>query len=595
MTDQVKIDLTLEEKQAIRALQRFTKSADTTSKKVKKDVKAMSGAWASFKGNLGAMAMAKGFSLIGAGARGLFNTLREGVAASQVQEDAINQLNIALKASGQYTEKASLDFQKFASSLQEQSKYGDEAILNNAALIQSLGHLSQDGLEKATQAALDMSAALGIDLTAAATLVGKAAAGEVGSFSRYGLIIKKGATNAETFSKALTELNKKFGGAAAGQINTYSGASTQLSNSFGDLQEKMGDIITKNPAILSGIKELNKFVNSMGTALQENKAEIIKFVNSGLVVFIKGAATAAVATLSFLEKIRELSSAIDSIVDTGGIDGMRDQLAALDKQMYKAVSDGATAEMKNSIMKKMELAQELIDQEQANFDERQNKRNLELDAEKEALENLKNIIKTGKENITKVLLKEESKKTKGMESIQKKSSEKTVKITEEEEKKKLAIRAQHFSAAGGLLNALSALSATQGKKTFGLTKALALAAIPINTAAAVMQALATLPPPASWMQATAAGVMGATQLIKVSSMKPPSFQGGGIIGGTPSSKDNQLIGAAGGEIMLNQEQQVDLFNNLGGNQSNQPIVVEIDGREIARAVRDQVQGGYVLA
>jgi len=118
------------------------------------------------------------------------------IAAASQQQDAINDLNSALRITGKFTEQASQDFQEYASSLQEVSKFGDEVILTNAALIQSLGNLEQDALKGATQAALDMAAALGIDLTAAAALVGKAAAGEVGSFSRYGVSIKKGANNA---------------------------------------------------------------------------------------------------------------------------------------------------------------------------------------------------------------------------------------------------------------------------------------------------------------------------------------------------------------------------------------------------------------
>ena len=222
-----------------------------------------------------------GFAGVLAG-RAVIGAIKDVVEAASVQEDAINQLNIALKASGQFTEAASKDFQAFASSLQETTKFGDEVILQNAALIQSLGQLDTAGLKKATAAATDLSAALGIDLTSASTLVGKAAAGNIESFSRYGLTIRKGATDAESFANTLEAINKQFGGAAAGQINTFSGATQQLSNTFGDLQETIGFAITNNPAVISGIKTLTALFQEFSKILSANAGSVDGLI-SGLV------------------------------------------------------------------------------------------------------------------------------------------------------------------------------------------------------------------------------------------------------------------------------------------------------------------------
>src|SRR5690606_38025001 len=127
-----------------------------------------------FLGNIASNVATAAFNAITNAASGLFRTfITDGVKAAQVQQDSINALNTALKATGQFTEGTSKEFQAFASELQNSSKFGDEVILQNAALIQSLGGLEKEGLKGATQAAIDMAAALGIDLKAAATLVGK--------------------------------------------------------------------------------------------------------------------------------------------------------------------------------------------------------------------------------------------------------------------------------------------------------------------------------------------------------------------------------------------------------------------------------------
>ena len=106
-----------------------------------------------------------------------------------------------------------------------------------------------------------------------------------------------------------------------------------------------------------------------------------------------------------------------------------------------------------------------------------------------------------------------------------------------------------------------------------------------------MNALATLPYPAAPIAAAAAGVTGTAQLIQVAQQKPPQFQDGGIVGGTSFEGDNVPALVNSGELILNQAQQDNLVNQLG-NQGD--IVIEIDGREIARAVRDQQEQGFQL-
>lgn len=215
-------------------------------------------------------------------------TLNKIIEAAKVQEDAINQLEIALKSSGLTAKGTSEEFQKFASELQQSTKFGDETILGITGLIQSLGQLDKDGLKKATSATLDLSAAMGIDLNAAAILVGKAAAGQVSSLSRYGLVVEKGANKTETFANALDAINKQFGGAAAGQVKTFSGATQQLSNTFGDLLEELGFLITRSPIVIQVVNEVNKIFGKLGTGVKENRKEIIQFVGTGINILLKG-------------------------------------------------------------------------------------------------------------------------------------------------------------------------------------------------------------------------------------------------------------------------------------------------------------------
>ena len=231
--------------------------------------------------------------------------LSAAIDAASVQEDAVNNLNVALQVTGKFTRQASQDFQDFASSIQQATKFGDEEILNTASLIQQLGNLTQKDLKSATQATVDLASALRIDLNTAALLVGKAAAGEVGTFSRYGLSIQKGATNAETFANALDAINSKFGGTAEKQVNTFSGATQQLSNSFGDLLEEIGFVITKNDTFLDAIKLGTEIVTGFGSG--------IKFIREEL-LGIKGESSASEVE-KLTNKLTDLDNKIAGLVD----------------------------------------------------------------------------------------------------------------------------------------------------------------------------------------------------------------------------------------------------------------------------------------
>ena len=259
MSDGLNIPLKIESKSAFSKLEKDAKASGQ---------KAGSGLSGGIGNALQVGAGVLGASILTGAFRSLTGSLRDSISAANRQEDAVNSLNIALKSSGRFTELASKDFQQFASSIQNVSTFGDELILENAALIQSLGQLDQNGLKRATKAAIDLSAALNIDLRSAATLVGKAAVGEVGSFSRYGVAITKGKDNAETFARTLDLLEQKFGGAAAGKIKTTRGAYTQLSNAFGDLTEKLGALITKSSTVSGFIKLLAGAVSDINNALE---------------------------------------------------------------------------------------------------------------------------------------------------------------------------------------------------------------------------------------------------------------------------------------------------------------------------------------
>jgi len=216
-------------------------------------------------------------------------------SASEFQND-VNQLRIALDATGQATDNVVEGFVDYASSLQATTKYTDNAVLSTAALIQGLGQLSGQELKTATKAALDLSQALGIDLNAAASLVGKAANGNIAAFSKYGIEIRKGATDAETFANALALIQQRFGGASEKAITTYAGAVAQLKNNFDDSIKTFGLAIIENKTVISSINALSQGFVRLTGFIEDNKG-IISGLATGTMKALEFTAKALVPTI----------------------------------------------------------------------------------------------------------------------------------------------------------------------------------------------------------------------------------------------------------------------------------------------------------
>lgn len=199
----------------------------------------------------------------------LANVLAEPIKQASEAEDSMNGLNTALALSGKYTEDAANSFGALASEIQNTTTVGDDAVIQAASLIQTMGRLDQEGLKRATAASVDLAAALKIDLQTASQLVGKAAEGNISAFKRYGIEIKQGKTDAETLANTLGVLEGRFKGAAAAQANTFSGALAQLGNVFGDLQEEIGKAVVKNGVFIQAIKVIKEAISNATPAIAD--------------------------------------------------------------------------------------------------------------------------------------------------------------------------------------------------------------------------------------------------------------------------------------------------------------------------------------
>lgn len=199
----------------------------------------------------------------------LVNFLRDSTTAAAEAERATNSLAASLAQIGKFSNEAVDSFSKFATQLQAQTGIEDDLIKQNAALLVSIGGLSGEGLERATQASLNLSQALQIDVGTAFDLVSKAASGNTSQLGRYGIKLDENIPKNEKFAATLQLIEQRFGGLAETRLNTFEGALANLSNAFGEVKEAIGGIITSSPSLRAAINFIAESFFSLSESISE--------------------------------------------------------------------------------------------------------------------------------------------------------------------------------------------------------------------------------------------------------------------------------------------------------------------------------------
>jgi hypothetical protein len=96
-----------------------------------------------------------------------------------------------------------------------------------------------------------------------------------------------------------------------------------------------------------------------------------------------------------------------------------------------------------------------------------------------------------------------------------------------------------------------------------------------------------------------ANIAAALGAATVAAQAIQGFQDGGLVGGNSFSGDRVMARVNSGEMILNREQQANLFNQINNGSSNGQMItvhtnVVVDGETIAKAVSKQVANGFQI-
>lgn len=223
--------------------------------------------------------IAMGVAVLAAVASGIA-IMTKAVRAANEQEAAETSLTVALGKKNQ----ALLDD---AAALQQVSTFGDEQIIQAQALI-AMFVKEEAQIKLATRAALDLAAAKGMSLAAAADLVAKTLGSTTNALTRYGIAVTGAVGSTERLTSLTENIEKVFGGQAQAQALTFGGVIKQLQNDYGDLWEEIGFIITRNSFFIDGVKLVIGHVQSWTQKIKDNREALITMAQSGIIAVVKG-------------------------------------------------------------------------------------------------------------------------------------------------------------------------------------------------------------------------------------------------------------------------------------------------------------------
>lgn len=277
MADNVKLVLEFDSTGAIQGVQNFGSKLFSETEKASSS---LAGLGASMKG-IGAAVAA--YFTVGAVKDFIGTIVSEAIEA----EESLNQLNGALARAGTYSEKSSKQMQEFANQMMKTTTIDDDVVLGQLAIARSYAK-SDEQARKLVKSAAELSAARNIPLDTAVEQLGRTLDGTAGKLNEVVPALRGVSSEALKAGAAIDIVGESFQNAAANKLFTFDGAMKQLSNTIGNFLASLGKIITENPVVIQGIKELTNIFSNLDDKVNESRKTSDNFVTQGLLGMLNG-------------------------------------------------------------------------------------------------------------------------------------------------------------------------------------------------------------------------------------------------------------------------------------------------------------------
>lgn len=198
--------------------------------------------------------------------RSIKNFFGDAINQAAEAEANLNRLNNAMKMAGTFSESASKQFQDLANEIQNTTTIEDDAVISLAALARNLTSSNEQAM-KLTQAAIELSAATGVDTNTALMQLNGTLSGTAGRLNKVVPELQNFTAEQLKSGAAIDVVREKFRGAASAEVQTYSGSLKRLSNIWGDLLENIGKYVTSSKSISTVINTFSDIIKALSDSL----------------------------------------------------------------------------------------------------------------------------------------------------------------------------------------------------------------------------------------------------------------------------------------------------------------------------------------
>lgn len=561
-------------------INRMSEQFRNTERQAKKTGDAISSMASGAKQLAGALGLAFGVSQV----KRFFDESLRG-AKEQIQMEA--KLTSALG----YRSEALL---KNASALQALTIHGDEEIINAQSLIANFIR-EESIINRLLPAIIDMADAKQINLASAADLVTKSVASETNALARYGIQITGAAGSTERANSAIKALNRAFGGTGQALAQTDVGKIQQTVNLIGDIKEEIGNNLIPIQKeyyqlvldTLEGWKQISKWIGLSGqdekTATKEQgiktatidnlkrmRTETQKIIDQQKMNQRAG----AFSVLGALFNPKELAEAEAKIIR------INESIAKLGGQPPSSGSEKGKGGGMPSGGKfdrtawEEELRKVTLYLETEQLQQRQT----EIDADVKLYMDKVKLRQKANEQLQQLdeSMNDHKQKMRDIDLQREERSNATKKQAAE-------WVASEFAQTIGMIGQAAKVGAVQQKR---ISQVQAI----INTAVAASKANTATPyPPVNAGLMVMAIAQGMAQVAIIERQK---FAGGGIVPGTSFSGDRVPVSVNSGEMILNKQQQSNLFDMIKGSRSSGSFSIVINaapGANVDRVAVDNLR------
>ena len=291
------------------------------------------------------------------------------------QELAEKKLQTALKSTGHVAGMSADEFKAMASSLQESTTFGDEAILNAQSLMLTFTKVGREVMPEAIETVLNMSEAMGTGLKESTIQLGKALNDPIqgiSALSRVGVQLSddqkaqiKSFMEVNDVASAqkviLGELETQFGGMAEAASKTMTGAMKQASNAMGDAAESMGSIM--EPAVIKIAKGFSDAATSVGNFFRElRESDMETTIRRLEEMGVTGEALVNLKKTKLQDDLKEINDQIESMGGGGRtLEDVNAQIASL----TEGAATGGTEQLAKAMTDRERISQNILILEKA--------------------------------------------------------------------------------------------------------------------------------------------------------------------------------------------------------------------------------------